>query len=264
MATGEPYWHWSSETIDAYRCQGLKEGSLHDGATLKADATSINGVTSLQAGTGSYARGHLQFTGLNNTPGTATISMGGRYKFRTPGSAMGLLGTGGPFRNLYNWLNLSLGTATLNTDTRNNLAQTCTNTTYAHSLTTATWYDILWTWDGTTGANGMKLYIDNSNVASYTSARTNNVVDANVRAYIVIGITENGYSADFDCDEAFIYDSVIDPNAVTFRDSTTGALDGAARTKYLFSTAYEGGAVAAAGGGGGTINLGGNRGGFSI
>lgn len=244
MATGEPFFHATGESKDARRCNGIGTGTFHDGASLIADASSINGSTSIQCGNaGALGRGSLHWTGYNNTPGTAAISMGVRIKFRDVANPQGIFATAGPFRNLYNWLDINLGGATVNLDARNDLAQTCINNNWSHSFSTGTWYDLLWTWDGTTGANQVKLWLDGVNVTSYTASRINQVDDANVRAFIVLGITENGYNADHDIDEVFIYDSVIDPTSVTFRDGTSGSLNGSARTKYLFSSVYEGGAA---------------------
>lgn len=254
MATGEPFFHWTAESVDARRCQGLKVGSLQNGARLAADATTINGVNAVYCdnGTGLNGQGSVLWHGGDNVPDTQAISTGARVNFAglTAGENHGIIQTGGPFRNLKGWFGMQVSgaaTPTVNLDARSEFGITAINNNHSVSLSTGVWYDFVFTWTGDTTTNGVKLWIDGVNVASYTASRVYNP-QPNQRIFICTGQGENAYNARFKVDELFIYDSVIDPSSVTFRDGTTGSLNGASRTKYLFSTEFEG---AASGGGGG-------------
>lgn len=111
----------------------------------------------------------------------------------------------------------------------------------AWSPTSGTYYDVVWTWDGTTTANAGKLYIDASLMgagltagAALTSSWTNQYFKS-----IVIGAALNVTTSAYKYDEIVIWDSVIDPTSVTL-ESGSGSLNGASRTSLVSVAAFDG------------------------
>jgi hypothetical protein len=247
MATGETFFQVTGAQLDAYRCNGKKAAVTTGGAALIADASSINGATSIQLGNaGAYGAGTVQYRGHENVPLTAANSLVYRVRFNTYPAAttQPMFSSGGPHRTPFNWLGIGInGAGQLAPLGNNEAGQTALSAlTYTWSPSTGVWYDVCLTWDGSTSANLVKLYIDAVNVANFTATRAYNPTKY-LQAFIALGYGDNTVNTDHRIDEVAWYGSVIDPASVTFRDGTTGTLNGAARTKYLFGTAYEGGAV---------------------
>ncbi|MCM3131541.1 LamG domain-containing protein [Paenibacillus polysaccharolyticus] len=73
------------------------------------------------------------------------------------------------------------------------------------------WHDILFTWDGTTKTNAVKLYVDDMSIPAVTA--TSQLSDATAYAEVLqIGrLSNTSYYARFDIDELEIYNAVIDP-----------------------------------------------------
>jgi len=252
MATGEPFFHVTGEQINARVSQGAGEVPIVAGAAaLTANLSAINGATAIQLGNaGAYGFGQLIYEGWENSPTAITNSIVYRVRFNTYPAAtvQGLFSSGGPFRLFINQYQLSInGAQQMTMNATNATGQVClTSNIYTWAPTTGVWYDMCVTWDGTTTANAVKFYIDAVNVANFTATRVlPNPVP--FRAFLCLGGGENINNTDSWCDEFAWYNTVIDPTSVTFRDSTTGSLNGASRTKYLLSTPYTG--PAATGGG---------------
>lgn len=114
---------------------------------------------------------------------------------------------------------------------------------YVAAPTLNTWLDLLWTWDGTTTANAVKLWIDGTNVGSLTAAVAQGAKDSSRTEYITLGGISNLITARLRVNEVVIWDSVIDPSAVTLT-SGSGALNGASRTAFVDVTTLDGSASA--------------------
>lgn len=102
-------------------------------------------------------------------------------------------------------------------------------------------YDIVLTCTGLTAANGAKLYVDNSLIAQGTlssviaSPRT-----AGLAGQLAIGgITFDVAGSSHWLNEFGVYDGVLDPANAPL-ESGTGALNGSARTSFLFAPALDG------------------------
>lgn len=127
---------------------------------------------------------------------------------------------------------------------RNETATTAVNSTSAGawSPTSGTWYDIVLTWDGTTTANSCKVYVDASLLgsgitptAAFSASWTNQYFNE-----IVLGSGFNNPTNNADrFDEIIIWDTVIDPTAVTL-DSGSGSLNGASRVSLVTVSAFDG------------------------
>ena len=81
------------------------------------------------------------------------------------------------------------------------------------------WHDILYTWDGTTNTNSVKLYVDD--MTTPVSQTTANSIDKGTKRNIFIGVTKNyntdkslGYLKGY-LDNIQIYDSVFMPKSDT-------------------------------------------------
>lgn len=243
MATGEPYFYVNGTQLNAIRAGGPEDATAAGGAGLIADATSINGVNSIRTGaSGSYGFGQVFWSGYNNTPTTNANSLVLRVKFLTwtGGYAHGVFSSACIHRQMFARLSIE-GTGTPNVRGLyyNEAGQTCDTSIYSTgsaSIVASTWHDLVFTWDGTTTANQVKFWIDGTNTDSATASRVYGISTTNLRSAIAVGIGENINNSHCVFDEIAWYDSVIDPTSVTFADSTSGSLNGASRTKYLFAT----------------------------
>lgn len=107
------------------------------------------------------------------------------------------------------------------------------------------WDDMVVTWDGTTGANALKFYINNVVVNATASAAAGTV---NHQAISIGTITSGVPNARYLFNEMVVWNEVIDPGTVTLTTGS-GALDGPTRTAFVNVALYNG-ATANAGGGG--------------
>ena len=102
-------------------------------------------------------------------------------------------------------------------------------------------YDFLFVWDGTTAANGMKLYIDNALLGAGGTA-TNALFSSWNNTYfksIALGCGINGTVGAMRVDEFVIWDGA-QSSSVCALVGGNGALDGAARTALVDCTAFDG------------------------
>ena len=103
------------------------------------------------------------------------------------------------------------------------------------SPTAGTVYDIVLTWDGTTTANALKIYVDGSLLVQGNASINNNFLFANGACYSEIKLANSqnqGFDGDFDFEEMVLLDEVIDPNSVGLT-SGNGSLNGASRTEFV-------------------------------
>lgn len=99
---------------------------------------------------------------------------------------------------------------------------------------TGTYYDIVWTWDGTTTANAFKVYIDAELLgqATATTALPTTFMGKDWKL-ISLGTGSRQAISNYYLDEFVLWNTVIDPTAVVLADGTTGSLNGASRTSLV-------------------------------
>lgn len=100
------------------------------------------------------------------------------------------------------------------------------------------WQDIVLTWDGTTSANKLKLYVDG--VATSQTAGAAWATTTFHDTLAIGGITPGVANARFKFEEFVVWDTEIDPTSVTL-ESGTGSLNGASRTSLVSVSALNGG-----------------------
>jgi hypothetical protein len=111
------------------------------------------------------------------------------------------------------------------------------------SPTANTWYDLVFTWDGTSTANSAKMYIDAVAFGTLTPSAGNSVSFSN-ESYndICLGtgpLSVNVLNGDR-VNELIIWDSVIDPTMNVTLTSGAGLLNGAARTAFVDVASFDG------------------------
>jgi hypothetical protein len=111
---------------------------------------------------------------------------------------------------------------------------------FATPPSTGVWYDVVFTWDGTTGANAAKLWIDGTNVGSRTAtAAATSPRDSAYSHQIIIGGINGASLTRYVINEVVIWDEVIDPTSVGLVGGT-GSLDGASRTNFVDVASFDG------------------------
>jgi hypothetical protein len=257
------------DDLDARYSNNGATGALL-GATqpvLAADATSINGVNSIDLVNAGLGYRGIAYPGDTNTPSGKARSMLFRVKFASTG-AQGIGGIGGFHRNPVNFMGLSLtATPEITVTISNELGQVDTGTTTSSGIGTTAWHDIGVSFTGDTTASGMLVAVDGVIKLTDTMTRSLPTFDANARRAVFTTLMGPNYTANnthFLLDEMVVWDTTQDFTASDFAlTSGAGALDGAARTAYLDVDAVDGLADSQAGGAAGPTLLGGNRGGFS-
>lgn len=219
---------------------GNKQGSrsVAAGTVITSDGTAISGsVIDQSAGTSSSS---VFWPGANNMPDGRAFSVLHRFKpgySGTPAAAKGLWTLGyiatncGVSVNLFHWTSGKLYMFARN---ENNQTPINVQTTSDFNPTSGTYYDVVFTWDGTTTANAVKLYLDGVLFQQSTATQAmSSSLTSNDWPAIIMGITANAISTNIKTDEFVIWNKVIDPTSVTFADGTTGSLNGASRTKLV-------------------------------
>lgn len=121
---------------------------------------------------------------------------------------------------------------------KNESGGTTMNSGAAWSPTSGTYYDLVFTWDGTTTANAVKIYVNGTLLSQATSALAMSSGWTNTDWHdINIAATPNVNLSKMYVDEFVIWDSVIDPTSVTL-ESGTGSLNGASRTSLVAHTEF--------------------------
>lgn len=123
---------------------------------------------------------------------------------------------------------------------KNEAGATTMNSGAAWSPTSGTYYDLVFTWDGNTTANAVKIYVDATLLSQATAAAAmaSGWVNTDWRD-ITVGSTPNVSVGIMNVDEFVIWDTVIDPTSVALVGGT-GALDGAARTALVDASSFDG------------------------
>ncbi len=212
-----------------------------------ADAGALSGQSIVWAASGN-AKG-VSWMGRSNTPNGRAISVLCRFRPGYTTAPAALQGIWSLTTGSGNFCNIELAHRTagnggdLVIQAKNELAALCFNTATfgAWAPTSGTWYDIVFTWDGNTTANGASIYVDGvllgqaTAAAAYTASWSNQYFsEINLGTGKLNGIINAGR-----VDEVVIWSNVIDPTAVTL-ESGTGALDGAARVSLVAATAFDG------------------------
>lgn len=205
---------------------------------VTTDEPGINGVNSIDlAGAFLTFRG-LNYIGRENTPSVATRSVLIRVKFASLSSTMGLFYMGGSNRSETNGFGARVeATPEIRVYVANESGQIDNGITSSSGLGTTNWHDIVFTWDGTTSANGLKVYVDGVEKLSDTMSRSLPTYDTNQQnacSNIVIGPCSPGAAQNvhFYVDEFVVWDEVIDPTSVTLT-SGSGSLNGSSRSTYV-------------------------------
>lgn len=125
----------------------------------------------------------------------------------------------------------------------NQAGSTVVNSNFgAWSPTSGTWYDLVFTWDGTTAANAMQFYVDGTLLgqltasAAYSASWTNEWFTELALGDTIAGNVWNGSSVE----EIVIWDEVIDPLNVTLVSGSGGDLNGASRTSLVDVANFDG------------------------
>lgn len=104
-----------------------------------------------------------------------------------------------------------------------------------------TLYDFLFVWDGTTSANGLKLYIDNVLLGSGGTATNALSATWDNKSWksVAIGCGSNGTVSAMKVDEFVIFDGAVNPASAPLVGGN-GALNGASRTALIDCALFEG------------------------
>jgi hypothetical protein len=187
----------------------------------------------------SLAVKYLVYPGKSNTPAKA-ISVNLRCAFGVAAGLFGLWCIGGyvtlaAAESQYIYWN----SGTLYFQYVDGRGTTKLNISGAWTPTVDTLYDITAIWDGTTGTNGAKLYVNNSLIVQGTASGAQNTDNRDNNTDIYIGVTASSVNnTRIKVDEFTIWDNVIDPASVTL-DSGSGALNGSSRTSPVAAASYD-------------------------
>lgn len=105
---------------------------------------------------------------------------------------------------------------------------------------TSVYYDLVWTWDGTTSANQFKYYRDG--VSKYTGTSTQawaTSKDSKLTDFVTVGGVSGITATRQYMNECVVWDSVIDPTSVALT-SGTGSLNGSSRTAFVDVASFDG------------------------
>ncbi len=103
------------------------------------------------------------------------------------------------------------------------------------------WQDLVWTWDGTTGANAFKFYIDTVLKSSQTPTQAwASPYDPKIANTLMIGGVPGANNARMYVNEVIVTDAVIDPTSNVTLESGSGLLNGASRTSFYAVSAFDG------------------------
>jgi hypothetical protein len=235
------------DSIDARYSSGGKTGTKIGNTgniTINSDAGYLSGSNIQFAGATVAA---LHWSGRFNTPNGREISVLHRYSPTYTGSPAAA-------RQVMPYIAACperLGRIEITHSAAGNLVVTATNevgTTIINAVTAAAWspvsgtiYDIVYTWDGTTGANSFKVYVDAvlqgagiTPTAAFSASWTNEYFNG-----ICYGNGLTSSLAVSKTDEIIIWDSVINVSSVVLV-SGSAALNGASRTSLVDVAAFDG------------------------
>jgi hypothetical protein len=219
---------------------GGKTGiNFSGGYSVAADAGALSGSTILAAANNNAKI--LSWPARRNTPNGRSISVLVRLKTGyagAPASSRPL------FPILYSACARFMKIAVTHTVTSGNVTCVTSNESAGGGVngsagawspaSGSTFYDVVYTWDGTTTANAFKVYIDGVSLgnltasAAFSASITNEWFQAIELGDGFQGIYQNATAYD----EIVIWDTVIDPTSVALV-SGTGSLNGASRTSLV-------------------------------
>lgn len=214
--------------------------------TSGVDATAIGGTAWTLGTTGVKS---LVFPGRKNTPSVRTISCLIRKApayTGAPSASHGILSLSGSIgRGPLIALEQLITSGNIQILARNELLNTSINNVSpgVWSPTSGTWYDLFFSWDGTTGANSFKMYIDAASLgditptAAFTASWSNEFFQE-----IVLGVSDTFAGSGIawgKLNEVVIWDTVVDPTSVLLT-SGTGSLNGASRTAFVEVASFVG------------------------
>lgn len=217
--------------------KGLREGRpmAQTSANLPAyitDAGAIGG-NSFDLALSAAANRCIAYSGRGVFGSVTAISVLMRIKFTAVGTYGLFEFSGAPFTTTPNLLNMFMVSDWRCTVVNQDPTLCTSGVLYGTPPSTGTWYDVVFTWDGTTTSNAVKLWIDGTNVGSRTAgaAATSGRNEANT-VNIIIGGLNGATSTRYLINEFVIWDEVIDPTSVTLT-SGSGSLNGASRTAFV-------------------------------
>jgi hypothetical protein len=206
-------------------------------AASEADATAI-GATRLNFDTGQTDIKAMMWPGFANGSTTGKFSVLCRCSFSftgAPGNLSSIFAISGPplvgsAGNAMVMVNLHPdGTIRLFLNNQRGGVLFTNSSFGAWTPVAGTWYDIVLTWDGTTSANAIKLYIDATSFANKSAGNVSTDASGNyVQGSVILGMgTSSGFRGDVLVNEFVIWDDVIDP--------TSGGLNlnGASRGSFV-------------------------------
>ncbi len=209
--------------------------------TYDTDGTTIGGhcINIDQSSTSA----HLLNYSMRGVLTTAAISVFMRVKFSTTLANRGIFEIGCGFSQPCNLHSLWLSSAPQwKAIIKTQAAATIANNLVVYSTDPATgvWIDLCFTSTGDTTSNGLKLWIDGSNVGSATlTGNATSPKDAQLADYLSIGAISGITSTRMKIEEFGIWPYVIDPTSMDL-ESGTGSLSGATRTSLLSVVPFSG------------------------
>ncbi len=234
------------DSFNARYAGGRKDGTAIGGFSIAADGGAISGSTILAAANNNVKS--VLWSGRRNTPNGRAISILMRFMPGYSGTPAAnrlvlpcLLASGG-----------RVGRIEVVHNTAGNIVVTLTNeagVVIANATSVGAWvpvaatmYDVVFTWDGTATANSAKVYVDAvlmgqfAPSAAFTASWSNLYFGEISLSGGVAVVTQNATAID----EIVIWDTVIDPTAVTL-DSGSGSLNGVLRVSPVTAASFEGG-----------------------
>ncbi len=182
-----------------------------------------------------------------NTPNTRVHSIIARIAPSYTGTPSGSrclwsIGSAAGASIAYLELRHDITTGNLTLSSKNDTGVTFTSASFgAWSPTSGTFYDVVVSFDGTTTANGVKCYVDNSAIGAGLTATNALSASWTNRFFqcISIGTGPNVTTCAFKLDEFVIDDTVINTASYPLVGGNA-ALNGASRTNLINSTAFDG------------------------
>lgn len=210
-------------------------------ATGTSGFTGEIGGSSINMNLSSGANKYLMFPGGLNLPQTPGISVLMRCSLDDLTSFMGLwnIGIGGISCPGMLQLNSTNTGALAVTQIDFSFLTGINNVSVAGGLSTGTLYDIVFTWDGTTGASAANLYVNNSNIKQYTSTHGWASIAAQFQPLLSIGgFSGTNYYKGW-INEFVVWSGVINPASVSCGGSNV-ALNGNSRSAFVDCNSFDG------------------------
>lgn len=203
---------------------------------LVSDAAAIGGTTFDMADNAEVAKVIL-WPGFDNLPSATTrnISVVIRVRFQTYAINQRIWMLGSAYNLNSISLSGTLGTS-LRVEATDGAGTTCINSfNAAHGLSsTALYNDIVVTWDGTTTANSLKVYVNGSSITSQTPAAVWSIAPF-CQSQIVLGGYQSALNASrMFVNEFLIFDEVLSAGTISTEFAGTG------RTSFYSVAAYDG------------------------